>query len=84
MKAIVIERWTEPAEVSVKDFPLPIAPSNGVVIDVRAAGCNFFDGLLVQGKYQERPPFPFVPGAECAGVVCEVGTDVVGVAVGIA
>jgi NADPH2:quinone reductase len=82
MKAIVIEHWTEPGEVSVKDFPLPIATANGVVIDVRAAGCNFFDGLLVQGKYQERPPFPFVPGAECAGVVREVGTDVVGVAVG--
>ncbi len=84
MKAIVIERWTDPADVSVKDSPLPLPTpaSDGVVIDVRAAGCNFFDALLVQGKYQERPPFPFVPGAECAGVVREVGAAVKGFAVG--
>jgi NADPH2:quinone reductase len=51
-------------------------------IDVRAAGCNFFDILLVQGRYQVKPPFPFVPGAEIGGVVREVGDGVAGVAVG--
>ena len=52
------------------------------MIDVEAAGCNFFDILLVQGKYQMKPPFPFTPGAEVAGVVRELGSGVRGVKVG--
>src|SRR5262249_7638673 len=46
------------------------------------AGCNFFDILLVQGKYQQKPPFPFTPGAEVAGTVRGLGSDVRGFAVG--
>jgi NADPH2:quinone reductase len=53
-----------------------------LLVDVRAAGCNFFDILMVQGRYQVKPPFPFVPGAEVAGVVREVGPGVRGFAVG--
>ena len=49
---------------------------------MRAAGCNFFDILMVQGKYQVKPPFPFVPGAEIAGVVRAVGDGVKGFAKG--
>ena len=49
------------------------------MLDVEAAGCNFFDILLVQGKYQMKPPFPFIPGAEVAGVVRELGAGVRGV-----
>jgi NADPH2:quinone reductase len=45
-------------------------------IEVRAAGCNFFDILMVQGRYQLKPPFPFTPGAEIAGVVRRVGQGV--------
>jgi NADPH2:quinone reductase len=44
-----------------------------VVIDVAAAGVNFVDGLICQGKYQLKPPTPFVPGSEVAGVVSAVG-----------
>jgi NADPH2:quinone reductase len=40
-----------------------------VLIEVRAAGCNFFDTLIVQGKYQVKPQLPFTPGGELAGVV---------------
>ncbi len=47
-----------------------------VLINVRAAGINFPDLLVVQGKYQARPPLPFVPGGECAGVVEAVGEGV--------
>src|SRR5262249_51052807 len=50
----------------------------GLLVDVRAAGCNFFDILMVRGQYQVRPPFPFVPGAELAGVVRAVGAGVEG------
>jgi NADPH2:quinone reductase len=49
---------------------------------VRAAGCNFFDLLMVRGQYQMKPPFPFIPGAELAGIVRQVGPDVEGFRVG--
>jgi len=47
-----------------------------VLIDVKAAGCNFFDILITQGKYQVRPELPFSPGAEVAGTVRAVGNGV--------
>ena len=47
-----------------------------IVIDVKAAGCNFFDTLITQGKYQVRPELPFSPGAEVAGTVVEIGEGV--------
>ena len=46
------------------------------MIAVKACGVNFLDGLIVQGKYQTRPPLPFSPGAEVAGVIKEVGPGV--------
>ncbi len=76
MRAIVVERFMQPQELVVSDAPEPTAAPGSVVIDVRAAGANFFDGLMVEGKYQERPPFPFVPGSECAGVVHAVSDGV--------
>jgi NADPH2:quinone reductase len=51
-------------------------------LEVRAAGCNFFDILMVQGRYQVKPAFPFIPGAEVAGVVRAVGEGVRGFAPG--
>ncbi len=82
MRAIVVEKWVSPRELVVGEAPEPVCKPGTVVIDVRAAGANFFDGLMVEGKYQERPPFPFIPGSECAGVVREVGDGVTHVAVG--
>jgi NADPH2:quinone reductase len=82
MRAIVVDRWTEPADLVVSEIPEPEAAPGMVVIDVHAAGCNFFDILMVQGKYQVKPPFPFTPGAEVSGVVVEVGEGVAGVGVG--
>ena len=55
---------------------------DGVRISVRSAGCNFSDILMLKGEYQVKPPFPFVPGSEIAGVVTEVGSAVVGFSVG--
>ena len=58
-------------------------PTEGlVVVDVRAAGVNFVDGLICQGTYQLKPDAPFVPGSEIAGVVAAVGPGVAGVDVG--
>jgi len=72
----------EPVELRVSEIPAPQAGPGGLQIEVRAAGCNFFDTLIVQGKYQVRPAFPFTPGGEIAGVVREVGAGVEGFAVG--
>lgn len=44
-----------------------------VLIKVEASSLNFFDILLCQGKYQEKPPIPFTPGSEIAGIICEIG-----------
>jgi NADPH2:quinone reductase len=72
----------EPAELRVSEIPEPEAGPGTLQVEVRAAGCNFFDILIVQGKYQAKPAFPFTPGGEIAGVVREVGEGVEGFAVG--
>ncbi|HXZ85241.1 MAG TPA: NADPH:quinone oxidoreductase family protein [Myxococcota bacterium] len=82
MRAIVVDRWQEPKDLAARDVPDPVPRAGEVVLEVEAAGCNFFDILLVQGKYQMKPSFPFVPGAEVAGTVRELGSDVRGFAVG--
>src|SRR5262249_59195589 len=76
MRAIVVDRWMDPRELAPRDVPDPAVGPGMLGVDVRAAGCNFFDILMVRGQYQVRPPFPFVPGAELAGVVEAVGPDV--------
>jgi len=82
MRAIVVDRWMEPSELSVREVPDPALGPGMLRVTVRAAGCNFFDILMVKGQYQMRPPFPFVPGAELAGEVLEVGPGVEGFAPG--
>jgi NADPH:quinone reductase len=82
MRAIVVEHWQEPKQLVARDWPDPVPRAGEVVLDVEAAGCNFFDILLVQGKYQMKPPFPFIPGAEVAGVVRQLGSGVTGFTVG--
>ena len=82
MRAVVVDRWMEPSELSVQEIPEPEIPPGHVLVDVRAAGCNFFDILMVQGRYQVKPPLPFVPGAEIGGVVCGLGEGVEGFAPG--
>src|SRR5215813_7315988 len=76
MRAVVVDHWMEPSELAVRELPEPQVEPGMLRVAVRAAGCNFFDILMVRGQYQVRPPFPFVPGAELAGVVEAVGPDV--------
>lgn len=76
MRAVVVEKFCAPSELRVTNIPEPTFDGGHLVIDVRAAGCNFFDTLIVQGKYQAKPPFPFSPGGEIAGVVRHVGSGV--------
>jgi NADPH2:quinone reductase len=76
MRAIVCRRWGGPETLAVEDVPALRAGPGEVVIDVKAAGVNFPDVLMIQGKYQYKPAFPFTPGAELAGVVRETGPGV--------
>ncbi|KAI8063789.1 hypothetical protein BC940DRAFT_306860 [Gongronella butleri] len=70
MKAYVVHRWLKgPEELTIEETPVPELGKDMVQVQVKAIGLNFFDTLMVQGKYQIRPPFPFVPGGELAGVV---------------
>lgn len=82
MKAIVCQTWGLPDTLTVQDLPDLQAQSGQVVIDVKAAGVNFPDVLIIQGKYQFKPELPFIPGSEVAGVVRAVADDVSGFKVG--
>lgn len=82
MRAIVVDRWMEPSELAVREVPDPVVGAGQLCVDVKAAGCNFFDILIVKGQYQVKPPFPFIPGGEIAGVVTEVGAGVTGFSIG--
>src|SRR5262245_41225131 len=82
MKAILCSKWCEPEELVLGDVPDPVAEPGQVVIAVKAAALNFFDIIMVQGKYQTKPPFPFSPAAEIAGVIESVGAGVGGLKVG--
>ena len=77
MKAVVCREHGLPDRLDlVDDWPSPELGDNDVRIRVKAAGLNFPDVLIIQGKYQFQPELPFIPGGECAGVVEEVGAAV--------
>ncbi|MFQ5416875.1 MAG: NADPH:quinone oxidoreductase family protein [Myxococcota bacterium] len=82
MRAVVVDRWMKHGDLTVSEAPDPVVGPGAIGVEVRAAGCNFFDTLIVQGQYQVKPPFPFIPGAEVGGIVREVGEGVLGFAVG--
>ena len=83
MKALVIHEFKDYAKHAVEDAPSPKMKPGHVRIDIHAAGVNFPDILLVEGKYQMKPPFPFIPGSEAAGVVTELADDVPHLKVGM-
>ncbi len=76
MKAVLCSQYCGPDDLALSDLPDPVAGAGEVVIAVKAAALNFFDLLMIQGKYQIKPPFPFSPSAEIAGVVESVGAGV--------
>jgi len=83
MKAVLAKAFGPPEQLVLEEVP-PRQPARGeVVIAVKAGGVNFFDGLIVQGKYQTRPPLPFSPGGEVAGVISSVGQGVTGLETGM-
>jgi NADPH:quinone reductase len=76
MKAILCTHFGAPEELNFADIPQPTAGPGEAVVRIKAAALNFFDLLIIAGKYQHKPPFPFSPGAEFAGVVDSVGAGV--------
>lgn len=82
MKAILCTEWGGPEKLSLGEAEAPSPGPGEVVIDVKAAGVNFADTVLIQGTYQLRPDFPFTPGLEVAGTVGELGEGVDNVATG--
>jgi NADPH2:quinone reductase len=82
MRKLVIESFGSLDDLVVVEAP-DLAPAPGqVVVDVEAAGVNFVDGLIVQGRYQFTPPLPHTPGTEVAGRVGALGAGVDGLHVG--
>ncbi|AFZ66790.1 NADPH:quinone oxidoreductase family protein [Deinococcus peraridilitoris] len=76
MKAVVVDRFGPLEQLRVAELPDPTPGPGEVVLDVHAAGVNYPDALMVQGQYQIKPPLPFTPGAEAAGIVSAVGEGV--------
>ncbi len=82
MKAVLCRRHGLPDTLELAELPTPQPGPKQVLIAVEAAGVNFPDTLIIQNKYQFKPPLPFSPGGELAGTVTALGADVKGLAVG--
>ena len=82
MKAILCTHFGTPDELELADIPPPVAGPGQAVVRVKAAALNFFDLLIIAGKYQHKPPFPFSPASEFAGIVESVGAGVTDLAPG--
>ena len=76
MHAWICDNPIGPEALTWKELPTPEPKAGEVLVSIRAASLNFPDLLIVQNKYQMKPPLPFVPGAEFAGVVEAVGEGV--------
>ena len=76
MKAIVCEAWGPPSSLQLRELPSPVPGPGQVLVRTRVAAVNFPDALMVAGKYQFKPEFPFSPGGEFSGEVIAVGSEV--------
>jgi NADPH2:quinone reductase len=82
MKAVLCKAYGPPESLVLEEVEDPTAGPGQVLVDVHASALNFPDVLMIQGKYQSQPPFPFSPGGEIAGVVSAVGPQVTDLATG--
>src|SRR5262245_14305778 len=76
MKAILCTEYGENAALKFGDLPAPQPGAREIVVDVHAAAVSFMDLLMTQGRYQMKPPLPYVPGTDAAGMVSAVGSEV--------
>ncbi len=82
MRAILCNDYAPPEQLVFTEVPDPAPGPGQVAIDVKAAGVGFVDALYVQGLYQVKPPLPFIPGSEVAGLVTALGDGVDTLSVG--
>ncbi len=82
MQAVLCKAFGPADTLVVEEISSPEIKKNEVLLDVHAAGINFPDTLIIEGKYQFKPPFPFSPGGEAAGVISAVGEKVSHIKVG--
>ena len=82
MKAVLCKEFGPPESLVVEDIASPEPGPGEVVLEVHAAAVNFPDVLIIQNKYQFKPPLPFSPGGEVAGVVAKLGEGVTNLKVG--
>lgn len=82
MKTVLCKKFGPPETLVLEDVDSPIAGPGQIVVSVKACGINFPDVLIIENKYQFKPPLPFAPGGEISGVVKEVGEGVANVSVG--
>jgi NADPH2:quinone reductase len=78
MKAVLCKEFGPPESLVIEEIESPKPKKGQVVISVKACGVNFPDTLIIQGKYQFKPPMPFSPGSDVSGIVKEVGEGVNG------
>lgn len=76
MRAVICRAWGEVEDLRVEEIAPPTPAPDEVLIAVEATGVNYADSLMVAGRYQTQPPFPFSPGLETAGVVARCGAGV--------
>ena len=76
MKAVLCKSFGRPEDLSLEDIDEPNIKPGHVIVAVHASAVNFPDVLMIEGKYQSRPDFPFSPGGEFSGIVTEVAGDV--------
>ncbi len=76
MKAVLCKEYGPPESLVIENIASPTPGKGQVVVSVKACGVNFPDILIIQGKYQFKPPTPFSPGSEISGIVKEVGEGV--------
>ena len=78
MKAIVCKEFGPPSSLVFEDVDVPELKQNQILVDVHSAGVNFPDTLIIQDKYQVKPPLPFSPGGEISGTISAMGESVKG------
>ena len=82
MKAVLCHEFGPPESLQLETIEVPVPEAGEALVEVAATALNFPDVLMIAGKYQSQPPFPFSPGGEIAGVVSAVGSAVTNVAIG--
>lgn len=80
--AVVADAFGPPESYALRDVPSRTLGPDEVRVRLKAAGISYVDVLTAAGQYQVKPPLPFIPGSEGAGVVAEVGPEVTGLAAG--